>query len=103
MDPYRLEPILSVWDRVRSQRGVQFRCWATSQLQELFVNGFVMDEKTRGLSRRFVHIITVVTLKTVRIPAPTLSEMEALLGNVKVDQCPKPKWVQCAICLFRLR
>ena len=53
VDHYRLEAILSVGFRVRSQRGVQFRRWATSQLQELFVNGFVMDEKTRGLSRRF--------------------------------------------------
>jgi len=33
VDHYRLEAILSVEYRVRSQRGVQFRRWATSQLQ----------------------------------------------------------------------
>ena len=44
VDHYRLEEILSVGFRVRSQRGVQFRRWATSQLQELLVKGFVMDD-----------------------------------------------------------
>jgi hypothetical protein len=44
VDHYRLEAILSVGYRVRSQRGVQFRRWATSQLQELLVKGFVMDD-----------------------------------------------------------
>ena len=44
VDHYRLEAILSVGFRVRSQRGVQFRRWATSQLQELLVKGFVMDD-----------------------------------------------------------
>ena len=34
VDPYRLEAILSVGYRVRSQRGVQFLRWSTSQLQE---------------------------------------------------------------------
>jgi len=45
VDHYRLEAILSVGYRVRSQRGVQFRRWATSQLQELLVKGFVMDDQ----------------------------------------------------------
>ena len=45
VDHYRLEAILSVGYRVRSQRGVQFRRWATSQLQELLVKGFVMDDE----------------------------------------------------------
>lgn len=45
VDHYRLEAILSIGYRVRSQRGVQFRRWATSQLQELLVKGFVMDDE----------------------------------------------------------
>jgi hypothetical protein len=45
VDHYRLEAILSVGYRVRSHRGVQFRRWATSQLQELLVKGFVMDDQ----------------------------------------------------------
>jgi hypothetical protein len=45
VDHYRLEAILSLGYRVRSQRGIQFRRWATSQLQELLVKGFVMDDE----------------------------------------------------------
>lgn len=45
VDHYRLEAVLSVGYRVRSSRGVQFRRWATSQLQELLVKGFVMDDE----------------------------------------------------------
>ncbi len=41
---YSLEAILAVGYRVRSPRGTQFRQWATAQLQELLVKGFVMDD-----------------------------------------------------------
>ncbi|MAA63740.1 MAG: hydroxyacid dehydrogenase [Alteromonadaceae bacterium] len=42
---YNLEAILAVGFRVRSPRGVQFRRWANSQLQEYLVKGFVMDDE----------------------------------------------------------
>ncbi len=45
VDHYRLETVLAVGYRVRSKRGRQFRQWATSQLQELLVKGFVMDDE----------------------------------------------------------
>jgi hypothetical protein len=45
VDHYNLEAILAVGYRVRSDRGTQFRQWATSQLQELLVKGFVMDDE----------------------------------------------------------
>jgi hypothetical protein len=35
--------ILSVGDRVKSHRGVQFRRWAIERLREYLVKGFVMD------------------------------------------------------------
>ncbi len=41
---YNLEAILAIGYRVRSSRGTQFRQWATAQLQELLVKGFVMDD-----------------------------------------------------------
>ena len=44
VDHYGLEAILAVGYRVRSPRGTQFRQWATAQLQELLVKGFVMDD-----------------------------------------------------------
>lgn len=41
---YSLEAVLAVGYRVRSPRGTQFRQWATAQLRELLVKGFVMDD-----------------------------------------------------------
>jgi hypothetical protein len=45
VDHFNLEAILAVGYRVRSSRGTQFRQWATAQLQELLVKGFVMDDE----------------------------------------------------------
>ncbi len=44
VDHYSLEAILAIGYRVRSTRATQFRQWATAQLQELLVKGFVMDD-----------------------------------------------------------
>jgi len=42
---YNLEAILAVAFRVRSNRGVQFRNWANTTLQEYLKKGFVIDDK----------------------------------------------------------
>lgn len=42
---YNLEAILAVGFRVKSPRGTQFRYWANSQLRELIVKGFAMDDE----------------------------------------------------------
>lgn len=42
---YNLDAILAVGYRVRSPRGVQFRRWASSALQEYLAKGFVMDDE----------------------------------------------------------
>ncbi len=42
---YSLEAILAVGFRVKSARGTQFRRWANTQLRELIVKGFVMDDE----------------------------------------------------------
>lgn len=41
---YNLSMILSIGYRVRSQRGTEFRKWATTHLQEYLVKGFVLDD-----------------------------------------------------------
>src|SRR5271157_290504 len=49
LDHYNLDAILAVGYRVRSIRGTQFRQWATTQLRELLVKGFILDdEKLKG-------------------------------------------------------
>ena len=42
---YSLDAILAVGYRVRSQRGTQFRRWATDRLSEYLSKGFVMDDE----------------------------------------------------------
>lgn len=41
---YNLDMILAVGYRVRSERGAQFRRWATTVLREYLVKGFAMDD-----------------------------------------------------------
>lgn len=42
---YSLDAILAVGYRVRSQRGTQFRRWATERLREYLVKGFTLDDE----------------------------------------------------------
>ncbi len=42
---FNLDAILAVGYRVRSQRGTQFRRWATERLREYLVKGFTMDDE----------------------------------------------------------
>ncbi|MBX2985667.1 MAG: virulence RhuM family protein [Bacteroidia bacterium] len=42
---YNLDVIISVGYRIKSQRGTQFRIWATKTLKEFIIKGFVLDEK----------------------------------------------------------
>lgn len=45
LDHYNLDAILAVGYRVRSQRGTQFRRWATERLREYLVKGFTLDDE----------------------------------------------------------
>lgn len=42
---YNLDMVISVGYRVKSQRGVQFRLWASAILKEYMKKGFAMDDK----------------------------------------------------------
>ncbi|HED12141.1 MAG TPA: hydroxyacid dehydrogenase [Gammaproteobacteria bacterium] len=42
---FNLDTILAVGYRVRSQRGIQFRRWATERLSEYLLKGFTMDDE----------------------------------------------------------
>ena len=42
---YNLEVIIAVGYRVKSQRGTQFRQWATQRLSEYLAKGFVLDDE----------------------------------------------------------
>jgi hypothetical protein len=42
---YNLDVIISVGYWVKSQRGTQFRIWATQRLKEYIVKGFALDDE----------------------------------------------------------
>ncbi len=42
---YNLDVIISVGYRIKSQRGTQFRIWATRTLKEFIIKGFVLDDR----------------------------------------------------------
>lgn len=53
---YNLDVIISVGYRVKSQRGTQFRIWATERLREYIIKGFVLDDarlKEAGYSNSY--------------------------------------------------
>ena len=45
VDFYNLDVIISVGYRVKSQRGVQFRIWASGIIKEYMKKGFAMDDQ----------------------------------------------------------
>jgi hypothetical protein len=59
VDYYNLDMIISVGYRVNSYRGTQFRIWATKQLREFVIKGFVMDDDrmAHGGSNYFDELI----------------------------------------------
>ncbi len=42
---YSLDVIISVGYRVKSQRGTQFRIWATQRLKDYLIRGYALNEK----------------------------------------------------------
>lgn len=57
---YNLDVIISVGYRVKSQRGTQFRRWATTQLRDFLVKGFLLNDerfKENGGDRHFDELL----------------------------------------------
>ena len=49
---FNLNVIISVGYRVKSQRGTQFRIWATQRLKEYLVKGFSLDDERLKQGKR---------------------------------------------------
>ena len=59
VDYYNLDVIISVGYRVKSQRGTQFRIWATKRLNEYIRKGFTLDDERlkNGVGRYFRELL----------------------------------------------
>ncbi len=60
VDYYNLDVIISVGYRVKSQRGVQFRKWATGVLKDHLVQGYTLNQ--RRLTERSIEFEQAVNL-----------------------------------------
>ncbi|MDR0875913.1 MAG: virulence RhuM family protein [Clostridiales Family XIII bacterium] len=49
---YNLDVIISVGYRVKSQRGTQFRIWATSVLRDYLLKGYAVNHRVERIERR---------------------------------------------------
>ncbi|MDR0875912.1 MAG: virulence RhuM family protein [Clostridiales Family XIII bacterium] len=56
MEYYNLDVIISVGYRVKSQRGTQFRIWATSVLRDYLLKGYAVNQRMDGLESRMVRV-----------------------------------------------
>jgi hypothetical protein len=64
---YNLDVIISVGYRVKSQRGVQFRRWATQRLKEYIIKGFVMDDERLSHARHDYFEELVRRVRAIRV------------------------------------
>jgi len=70
---YNLDMIISIGYRVNSVQGTHFRIWATTQLKEFMVKGFVLDDaKLKGEKTSYFEELHERFFSSVKIN-PTLS------------------------------
>jgi prophage maintenance system killer protein len=73
VDYYALDVIISVGYRVKSQRGVQFRQWATQTLKQHLVQGYTLNQKRlteRGIEFEQAISLLSKTLANQQLVAP---------------------------------
>ncbi|WP_062058061.1 Fic family protein [Cellvibrio sp. OA-2007] len=83
MEHYNLDVIISVGYRVKSQRGVQFRQWATQTLKQHLVQGYTLNQKR--LQERGIEFEQVVSLLSQTLANQSLVNPEgaAVVGVIQ--------------------
>lgn len=57
IEQYNLDVIISIGYRVKSQRGTQFRQWATQRLKDYLVQGYTINEKRLAQKQQEVQML----------------------------------------------
>ena len=78
---YRLEVIISVGYRVKSNRGVEFRQWANSVLKQYIMQGYAINEKRLAALQRTVDIQTKMLASTLEVDEAELLKAVNLYTN----------------------
>ena len=90
IDYYNLDVIISVGYRVKSQRGVQFRIWATNILKEYIKKGFAMDDdrlKELGGGGYFKELL--VRIRDIRASEKVFYRQVLEIYATSIDYDPK--------------
>ncbi len=88
---YNLDVIISVGYRVKSQRGTQFRIWATQRLREYIVKGFVLDDqrlKEAGYSNPYFEEL-LERIRDIRTSEKNFYYKVREIYSTSVDYDPK--------------
>jgi len=82
IEHYNLDVVISVGYRVKSQRGVQFRQWATKTLKQHLVQGYTLNQKR--LQERGIEFEQVVSLLSQTLANQSLVNPEgaAVVGVI---------------------
>ena len=67
VDHYNLDVIISVGYRVKSQRGIAFRKWATSILKDYMIKGYTINQKRLDALHKTVEIQTRILASTLEL------------------------------------
>lgn len=95
---YNLDVIISVGYRVKSQRGIAFRKWATSILKDYMIKGYAVNEKRLEILNKTIDIQTKMLASTLELDeSEILNVIEAyqnalsLLDDYDHGSLSKPK------------
>ena len=78
---YNLDVVISVGYRVKSQRGTQFRMWATQRLREYLTKGYTLNQQR--FEQNAQELETALTLIRKAAQSPELA-MESSRGLVEI-------------------
>ena len=88
---YSLNVIISVGYRVKSQRGTQFRIWATQRLKEYLVKGFTLDDerlKQGGKNARYFQEL-LQRIRDIRSSERNFYQQVTDIYATSIDYNPK--------------
>ena len=68
---YNLDVVISVGYRVKSQRGTQFRIWATQRLREYLTKGYTLNQQRFEQNAQELEAALSLIKKTAQSPAVT--------------------------------
>lgn len=90
IDYYNLDVIISVGYRVKSQRGVQFRIWASEIIKEYMKKGFAMDdERLKNLGGGGYWKELIERIRDIRASEKVLYRQVLEIYATSIDYDPK--------------